>query len=275
MSDIQAISRNRHASKRWIRYTNFSFAATEALATLVAQELPQAIMHLPIGFADAEGAFTPVAIQGLKPGKNLFVALDGRWLGGYIPFAYRCYPFLLVDSEDGQQVMCINEASGLLSDTHGEPFFGEDGQPSKAVADVLSFLNQVAASRQATQRICTVLQKHNLIQPWPIKLRGAEGDPAAEWEIEGLYRVDEAKLNQLAADALMELRDTGALTVAYCQLLSMQHLPKLALYADAYAQVDAKAALSALPAIGKDLDLSFMLGGKIDFLAENDIIKFC
>lgn len=255
MPDIQAITRERHGTQRWVRYTSYNFAATDALSHLVVEEVPKAMLFMPIGFVAAEDAFTPVAIQGLASGKNLFVAIDGRWIGGYIPVAYRCYPFLLANTEDGKQVMCINEDSGLVSDTDGEPFFGEDGQPSKAITDVLNILNKVFANRQATQRICAALQKHNLIQPWPIKLQGDGG----EQNIEGLYRIDEAAMNALPAEAFMELRDTGALAIAYCQLLSMQHLPLLGQLADAHAK-------AAAPSPDKDIDLSFMAdGGSLNF----------
>ena len=214
------------------------------------------MLALPVGFLAVEGdSFMPVAIQGLKPGKNLFVSRDGRWVAGYLPAAYRCYPFVLANADEGKQVLCIDEDSGLLADTDGESFFGEDGRPSKAVDDVLKILNQIAAGRERTARICKTLQENDLIQPWPIKIQGAEG----EQNIEGLYRIDEAAMNRLGAEAFMKLRDAGALTVAYCQLLSMQHLSLLGKLVEAHAKVDAKAAQFA-PELGKDLDLSFLSG---------------
>lgn len=262
MPNIQAITRERHGARRWRRYANYAFAAGDALSPLVVQELPKAMPALPVGFLAADGgAFMPVAVQGLKPGKNLFVARDGRWAAGYVPAAYRCYPFLLANTDDGKQVLSIDEDSGLLSDTEGELFFGEDGQPSNAIGDVLKFLNQVAASRQGTRRICAALQKHDLIQPWPIKIQGAEG----EQSVEGLYRIDEAAMNRLPADAFVELRDAGGLALAYCQLLSMQHLPLLGKLVEAHAKAEAKAA-QFVPELGKDLDLSFLSdGGTLNF----------
>jgi len=258
MPNIQAITRERHSNQRWQRITNYKFTASDALCALVVQELPKAMLAMPIGFLAAEGTYSPVAIQGLALGKNLFVASNGQWVLPYIPAAYRAYPFLLANTEDGKQVLCINEDSGLLSDTEGEQFFDEDGQPAKVVADILNMLNQVAANRAATQRICTVLQKHNLIQPWLIKLQGAAG----EQNIEGLYRIDETAMNQLPTEAFMELRDAGALVLAYCQLLSMQHLPLLGQLVEAHAKADAQAAVQ-LPTKGKDLDLSFLSDGEL------------
>lgn len=252
MPNIQAITRERHANQRWRRYNSYSFAAADALSPLVVQEMPKATLSLPIGFIAAEGGYQPVAIQGLKPGKNLFVAADGRWVGSYVPAAYRGYPFALARAGDGKQVLCIDEGSGLLSASDGEPFFGEDGQPGKAVTDVLKFLNQIDGNRQVTRHICALLQKHNLIQPWKIVLQGEDG----EQKVEGLYRIDEAAMNRLPAEAFMELRDAGALLLAYCQLLSMLHLPMLGQLAAAHAK-----AATPPPAQGLDLESLFMAGG--------------
>lgn len=253
MSKFQPISRNLHARQRWQRYRNFYFAAQDTVVTLVVQEFPRAQLALPIAFVQVDNAFIAVAVQGLKPGKNLFVSPDGRWLADYIPAAYRGYPFRLANTETGQEVLCIDEDSGLITDDpDGEAFFNEDGSPAKVVADILNFLTRVQANRQVTERICAVLQKHQLIQPWSIKVQGEQG----EQNIQGLYRIDEAALNALPAEAFIELRQTGALPVAYCQLLSMQHLPKLGRLAQAHAQVEAADILKTAPS--GELDLEFL-----------------
>ncbi|WP_442595323.1 SapC family protein [Parapusillimonas sp. JC17] len=258
MANLQAVSKERHAGKRWQRYSSYSFAAADAVAALVVQELPKACMSLPIGFISMEDRYVPVAVQGLAGGKNLFVAPDGRWLGGYVPASYRGYPFALANTEDGQQVLCVIEDSGLISELEGEVFFDEGGQPSKAVSDVLNFLSQVAANRQATQNICAVLQKHELIQPWLIKLQTEAG----EQTVQGLFRVDEAALNALSAEALDEVRKAGALPMVYCQLLSMQHLQKLGQLAQQHAAAQA----SSLQTADGELDLEFLNdGGTIRF----------
>ncbi len=251
MSELQAISREHHAAKRWQRYTSYSFASGDAVAQLVAQELPKAAMVLPVGFVATDEGYMPVAVQGLQPGKNLLVSDDGRWLAAYIPAAYRAYPFVLANTEDGQQVLCMRGETGLLSETEGEAFFAEDGEPAQAVKDVLNFLTQVAANRQTTQRICATLEKHQLIQPWPIQLH----TDAGEQNIEGLHRIDEAALNQLPADAFEELRQAGAMPIIYCQLLSMQHLQKLG----HLAQEQAAAQQIQLPQTPDgELDLEFL-----------------
>lgn len=223
MADFQPINYERHGLKRWQSYSSYTFAAGEAVCALVAQEFPKAALAMPIGFVvDGEG-FTPVAVMGLTSGQNLYVAADGRWLSSYIPAPYRGYPFRLGETEQNDQVLCVDEASGLLSDTLGTPFFNEDQSPEKGVLEMLDFFVAVESNRALTRQACAVLNKHQLIQPWVITVQDQEN----EQQVEGLFRIDEAALNALPAEALAEVRDANALALAYCQLLSMQHLQAL------------------------------------------------
>lgn len=251
---IVPISQSEFGNKRFKRYDSYAFAAKDALAPLVLKELVRATMVMPIGFAKVQEAFVPVAVLGLGNGKNLFVAPDGRWVGRYVPAAYRGYPYVLANGPDDKQILCFDDSSGLLSETEGEPFFGEDGKPTQAINDILNFLTQLAVNRQATQRVCALLQEHGLVVPWPIKLKGKEGEP--ERNLEGLFRIDEAAFNRLDEKSLYALHQGGALPVIYCQLLSMQHLPVLGELAKALEAAEQQAALPKNEA--GEIDLSFL-----------------
>ena len=254
MTDYHVITRERHRHQYWLKQSGYRFAVGDALCPLVSKELPKAMLSMPIGFMAEGHCYVPVAVQGLAAGQNQLVALDGRWLAPYIPAPYRGYPFRMAPTEQGEQVLCIDEASGLLSESAGEPFFKEDGTPAQSVQDILKFFSQIEANRQLTRRICAVLQQHGLIQPWPITVQGEHG----EQKVEGLFRIDEAALNALTAEALAEVRNAGGLTVAYCQLLSMQHLPTLGTLAQAHAEAKkAQLAQEALAQNG-ELHLGFM-----------------
>lgn len=257
MAQLTVISREQHAGKRWKRYTSYSFAAHDAVAPVVAQELPRACMHLPIGFLKAENGYQLVAVLGLQPGKNLWVSPDGRWLAGYVPAAYRGYPFALANTEDGQRVLCVREDSGLVNDDEGELFFDEEGQPAKPIQDVLNFLQQVTANAQVTAQLCGVLEEHGLVSPWNVQVKSADG----EKKVEGLFRVDEAALNALPAEALAAVRDRGAMPLVYCQLLSMQHLHQLGRLAAHWESVE-----SLVQPESGELDL--------EFLSDSENIRF-
>lgn len=225
MPSYRALSKNAHAGQRLKRNSSHAFANGEALAPLVKQELAKACMGLPIAFVQTGNTFAPMAVQGFEPGKNLCVGPNGQWLGNYIPALYRGYPFALLPDHNGQLALCFDSDSQLVNEVEGEALFDANGQPSQAIQNVLNFLNQIEQDRKLTQRLCQSLAEHKLLQPWPIKVQIEGG---MEKSIAGLLRIDEAALNQLGHTALQALQRSGALAIAYMQLLSMQHVGTLA-----------------------------------------------
>lgn len=77
------------------------------------------------------------------------------------------------------------------------------------------------------------MDENELIKDWSITLQrsadqqGGE-QPNSGQRLEGLYCIDQEKLNSLSASKLAELRDNGGLLMAICQLLSMRNLSGLA-----------------------------------------------
>ena len=266
MTKFQPITRERFASKRWKRYNNYSFAADTTVVPLAAGELSTAVLSLPLGFLTQGERKQLVAVLSLVPGRNVFVAPDGRWIGPYVPAAFRSYPFAMARTPDEKLVLCIAEDSNLVTDgPDGEVFFGEEGKATEAMTDILKFLHQVENSRMAAQRATDCLDQHGLLQPWSITLKTPEG----ERQVPGLYKVDEAALNAVSAEILLELRQAGGLYLAYCQMLSMQHLPLLGKLADAQAKALQQRAQQKSKANvlhkGGELDLEFMNSETINF----------
>lgn len=264
MSTYQALSHSAHATQRLKRYTSYAFAGADALAPLVQQELSRACMQLPIAFVQIGESFAPMAIQGFEPGKNLRVAPNGQWLGGYIPAIYRGYPFALLPDATGQSALCFDGDSQLINEVEGERLFDMQGKPSQTIQNVLSFLNQLDQNRQLTVRLCQALSEHQLIQPWPITVQTEAGE---EKTITGLNRIDEGALHQLDGSALQALQRSGAMAVAYMQLLSMQHVSTLANLSRARTQYQQDQAQQELAKDAKgDLNLEFLNeGGTLNF----------
>ena len=260
MTNIVPISRNRHASKRWKRDKGYSFASKDTAAPLVLAELPRATRLLPVCFIAQGEDFVPAAVLGLGSSQNLLVAPHGAWLGPYVPAVYRSYPFVLGAAGEDRSVLCIDEDSGLVTDgPEGELFFDEKGEPSKPIADIMAFLQQLSANRKATQLVCANLKEHGLFVPMPLNVKSPSGDK----RVDGLYRIDEAAFNALPDEAFLKVRAAGGLPVVYCHLLSMQLLPALGELADARA--DAAARRLPVNEAG-ELDLEFMNDGPmLDF----------
>ena len=237
---IQVVTRERHGTLRWRKAAGFDFARQDAVVPLIARELPRAVPAMPIGFMPEGDGFVPVALLGLRNGESLYVGPDGRWLGAWIPATYSLHPFRLGQDPTGEKILCIDEDSGLVDDTDGEPFFTPAGEPAETLKNVLQTLLKFDNERQSTRRICARLQQHGLIQPWPIEIQISQQSQVQR--LEGIYRIDEAALNALGGDALVELRNGGALALAYCQMLSMHQLPQLSRLSEAHRLAKEKSA---------------------------------
>ena len=220
MPRIVPINPSDFCDKAWRKPTGYSFAANQAVAPLVAAEFPKAASAIPIAFIEQEERFIPVAVLSPLPGRNLFVGPAGQWLGTYVPASLRSHPFLLARGTAPEEVaLCIEQDSELIvpaGDPNAAPFFGPDGRPSEPTAAVLSFLSALERNREATTLAIGALAEAGIIQPWLLNV--AVDDE--QREVKGLFKIDEAALNALSDEAFILLRRSGALPLAYLQLVS-------------------------------------------------------
>lgn len=263
MVQFVAVTQARHASKKWQHHPDYRFAATEALAPIVGAELAKAALSMPLAFSEQAGHYTLVAVLSLTPGRNMFVAPDGHWLGNYVPAGLRAHPFNLVAQQGTDQaVLCVEEDSGLVAEgrSAGEDFFDEAGNVSAALKPVVELLTQLERSRQATDLAILALAQAGVIRPWQIKMKSEQGEQA----INGLHRVDEAALAALPDEVFLKLRTASALPVAYAQMLSAGQLGIFEQLARVQAQ------LTPPPVASLPESLDSLLG----MLSNDDVIRF-
>lgn len=254
---IVPISLERHGSRSFRRFSSYEFAAKDTVVPLVGAELAKATLSFPIAFLNEEKKAVPVAVLGVEPGSNLFIAPDGRWAGPYIPAAFRAHPFVLAQTQDNKQILCINEASGLvLEDGSGEPFFTPEKRPSEPVEKILDFLTKLHENRVVTERACEVISRLDLLEPWPFQAPGETGPR----QVAGLWRISESKMNRLEDQAFLELRHTGGLALAYAQLMSMGHQASL----ERLAVLRTEARRQASAAVPASLDPIFGIPGQTE-----------
>jgi len=214
MSQIYPLSNQRHAGRYWKRAGDWSFAANRALVPIVHLELPRAVGEMPLAFVDKH----LVAVLGTRTDKSLAVDEQGRWRPGHFPMLLATYPFVLADGKT------VGVDEDFVSDTPGEPFFDDQGQPAEQVGQIIQQLKKIAASYQATQKAVQALAEHDLLEPWKLAVDNTR--------LEGLYRVSEARLRSLEPQALKSLLDAGAMAVAFAQLLSMAQVTRLKQWAE-------------------------------------------
>ena len=248
MPQFAAVSRERHANKKWLRFTNYAFAAGEVIAPIVGAELARAALAMPCAFLQQSGRYTLVAVLSLIGGRNMFVGPDGRWLGPYIPAVFRLYPFRVLPTDKGNSVvLCVDEQSNLVVDgsSTGEEFFDEQGNPAPVLKPLFDVAIAVERSRKSTELAVEALAQAGVIRPWEIKVKSNEG----ERPISGLHCVDEAALRALPDETFLNLRKTSALPIAHTQMLSMGQIGILQHLARARAQAAAPHPTAKLTAI--------------------------
>jgi hypothetical protein len=224
MPTFTPISSEKHANSKWRRFANYSFAASEGAAPIVAAEITKAVPVMPLVFIEQGGKFELSALLSVVPGQNMFVAPDGRWLSTFIPSSIRSYPFRLVTPQGSEQsILCIEEGCVVSADNPlpGEPLFGADGKVGPTIQQALDFLTSLERNRIVTALAVSSLAQAGIIKPWPITIKNDQGETRP---VNGLNSIDEATLNALPNEDFIKLRATGALPIAYAQLLSMSQL---------------------------------------------------
>jgi hypothetical protein len=232
---IKPIRVATHRERAWKPSAGYGFASNSNITQIASEELAHMATQYALGFIDDE---TPsmVALLGLAPQQNLYVAPDGHWLGEYVPAVLRGYPFKLIPAENGQFALGYDEGSGLLAASgEAEPFFDDNDLPTERISQILQFMVSLQKGIDAIGRASLRLKEHGLLEPWPIKIRDGE----TEIPINGLLRINEAHLTNMDDAAFTELRKGGVLALAYAQLLSMTNISKLGRLAHAHAQHNA------------------------------------
>lgn len=215
---------------------DYAFALKQGVVPVVAEEVPELLATMMLGFvkSTAPEGYQLVAIQALETDNNVYVHTNGCWIGGYMPAWYRAHPFrLLPEANSDRLVLCVDETSPCFhaeSEPGDQPLFDDDGRPVERIEQLTQFLGKLEGSRQLTQRAVGQLAEAGLIVPWKIEHSQRNGEP--QWggrrEVHGLFRIDEPALRRLDAERLVTLNASGALSLAYSQLLSEHRRQSLA-----------------------------------------------
>lgn len=225
-ASLKPLAASRHRGLYWQRARGYRHAATRALVPITRRELPRAVGAFPLAFSYTGDRPVLHAVLGAEPGRSAFVDTRGRWRGAYVPAYLRAHPFYLAERDRDRHVVAVDEsAEELAADAYtGEALFDEADQPTAALQRVIDFLGSVARSRVQTDRAAQALEEAGVLAEWRLELHVGGEQPQ---RLGGLYRIDEPRFNALDAGSLQRLRDTGALGLAYAQLLSADQRRRL------------------------------------------------
>jgi hypothetical protein len=217
------LNRITHAKLRYTPLTNLEFTRKIIRIPLMAAEFPLACRQFPIVFVQApDGTVGAVAVLSLTEGINSFVDDKGQWTATYVPAFIRRYPFVLAEipGKPDDFDVAFDEGSGCFHPKKGEPLFDDHGAPSAFLNAQIEFLRNFHGEHQRTRLALATLKTDGLLTPYNVDI--VRGSDKTKFEVRNVLVVDEAKLQNLAAEKAATYLKTGMLGMIYAHLISLQ-----------------------------------------------------
>jgi len=217
------LNANEHSGKGLKAHDGYGFAADVVAVPLNITEFAVASRDYPIVFADNDSA-APLAVLGLKQGRNLFVDGDGKWReGAYIPSYIRRYPFILFETQDKERrLLSIDAASPRYADL-GEgvdPFFEGEGKPTPLAQSAIDFCRAFHNEHLATVPFAEAVNEAGLLVTNRAEMQFPDN---SRYTLDGFRVVDEAKFRDLADDKVLEWHRKGWLPLLAFALASQRN----------------------------------------------------
>lgn len=198
--------------------------AKERMIPVVLTEFLKLCVQYPIVFtknADT-GKFVCVALLGFDHGENLFWQND-QWDGIYIPLNITRQPFFIgkEDLNKDDAVVCIDVESPCISLENGEELFNSQGQDTAYLGNAKSMLAQLVSGEQQNFDFINTLLNLDLIMPLALDITFANDKTQ---RVQGIYTIDEEKLDKLNSDEVLMLHRYKYLKPIYTMVSSLAHI---------------------------------------------------
>jgi len=192
-------------------------------------EFFKAVHYYPIvfGLETETGEYLPLAVTGLAAGQNLFTDNEGQWIEDvYLPAYIRRYPFCTAevhnsDTNTKQTIICVDE-NGLSNDAPA--LFDDEGNPTEEWQKTETFINDMEEATKQTRRLTRALKQLDLLEPFEAHAHPKVGQPL---RLQGLYRVNEDRLNKLSGSLIKDFMSRGELSRIYTHLMSLENFAQL------------------------------------------------
>lgn len=198
---------------------------------VAASEFAEACKDYPLVWVaagqDAQGKpqVAPVAVFGLAQNSNLCIDATDRWRVRYVPAMLRTYPFAMARTSETEMVLCVDEDWVGLSESHGDPLFNSDGQPSELTLVVQKQLEQLENDIERTRIFGAKLMEKGLLRDMQFDATLPDG---SKLQVNGFLTIDEDKLNALSDAEMVELARIGLLGLIHAHQISLSNMSRLA-----------------------------------------------
>jgi SapC len=184
-------------------------------------EFEQVQRDYPILFRREDGGrFYAVALLGLDLDENLFLA-DGAWTARYVPVLQQRGPFT-ADPTGGLPLIDLDDARVGADD--GEPLFLPHGGSTPYLQHVTAVIEAIGHGRNSIAPFFTALDELGLLRARALDVQLGDG---ASYTVADVFTLDEARLADLPAAALVPLHRSGMLRAATMAAASLGNVARL------------------------------------------------
>ena len=230
MANPQILNNEIHKNLRVITARGAEYGENIHFVPVIADELRSAVLDYPVVLMkdNETGRFGLYALLGFEPGENLF--LDGdTWDAGYVPLHFRRQPFMVgyaagEKRDPDKSMITIDMDSARVQGSEGETLFNADGSWTPFLQEVSRMLGMMIQGIALTDAFVNELAERDFIEPAQLNITYPGGETK---NYEGLYTVNDEKLNELSGDALKDLHKRGFLQASYLMLASIGNIQKL------------------------------------------------
>ncbi|MGX5200666.1 SapC family protein [Aliikangiella sp. IMCC44632] len=224
-SNVVPLSSKEHANVKLVLNKSFEHIKEQHMAPVIVHEVMSAASELPVVFVKNgdTGQFLLVTLFGLQEKENLLVK-DGQWDSPFIPAGLTHYPLSLVPHPEDKQKysMTIDMASNAISD-EGEAIFNEDGSESEQLATRRQALENYYKCAITTRDFIDTVVKLELLDEQTLSFEVAE----QKRSVNGIYVVNEQKLNELTDEQYLDLRKKGYINPIIAHIISLKQAQRL------------------------------------------------
>lgn len=232
MSRHSLLDPKLHHDIKVINKRGSQFGENTHIIPVIADEVRALVTEYPIYFLkdNQTGQFGINVMTGFEAGENLFLKND-KWTTHYLPLHVLRQPFMVgVRGKKEEQptpqntVVTIDLESKRVSKTEGESLFDKNGTATTYLNSISKLLTKLVEGIPRTEQFVQALLKHELIMP--MKLDFALHNVEKK-SLDGLYGIDEQKLNELSGDDLQEFHSKGYLQACYMIIASLGRIQSL------------------------------------------------
>jgi hypothetical protein len=221
-----------HKDLRVITRYGAEFGDNSGTAMVVPTEFGDVQREYPIFFRkDATtGEYTAFALLGFSKDENLFLE-DGAWQASYVPGVIARGPFLIGFQErreggDVQRdaVIHVNMDDPRISSTEGEAVFLPQGGNTRYLDRIAGILNGIRTGLEVSKAMFAAFAAADLIEPVKIEVKFNSEE---QYDLHGMYTINQKKLAELDAETLHKLNSTGFLQGAFLVTASLSNVQRL------------------------------------------------